>query len=466
MKRGLLVAGAVVAAVVGAGGTLSAQGSSVMTHGSCATAMGAAGVARPCQDGSAILFNPAALAMQPSVVGVGVTGITSSGDFTYDFTRERVERDETTTAVPFGYASVRFRDRFAFGIGAFAPYGLGLNWPETFEGRFVSYDSELRNIYIQPTVAFAVSPRFSVGGGVDVVRASIDINQNVDLATLLVPGQPFTFAALGIPGSTDFARAHLSGDGTAVTFHLGGLARLSDMFSVGVRYLHSAEIDYDGQADFTPVSTGLVIPGGVGHPLNPTANPLPVDALVAGQFAAGGALEDQGLSTSLTLPSQLVVGVAVSPLRTFTLLADYQYTGWESFDVARIDFAAAGPDADLVLDYQNTSTYRLGGEFAPSDRFALRAGFIYNTAAERDASVSPLLPEAERNYYTAGVGFRPFGNLGIDVGYQYVDQSDRRGRVRNRTSLSQTAEQLNTGVFTANASVLNLTLSYHFGGMR
>lgn len=465
MKRGLLVAVTTVAALAAAA-PAQAQGSSVMTHGSCATAMGAAGVARPCQDGSAILFNPAALAMQPSVVGVGVSGITSSGSFTYDFTGERVERDETTTPVPFGYASFRFRDRFAAGIGAFAPYGLGIQWPEDFEGRFASFDTELRNIYIQPTLSFAVTPRIAVGAGVDFVLASIDINQAVDLSTLRVPGQTFNFEAFGIPRGTDFARANLSGSGTGVTFNLGAKAQITDAISLGVRYLHSAEIDYDGDADFEAVSTGLIIPGGVGNPLNPTPNPLPVDAIVAGQFAAGGALADQGLSTSLTLPSQFVVGVAVRPVPAFTLLADYQYTGWDSFGVARIDFADAGPDSDLVLDYQNTSTYRIGGEFSASELFTLRGGFIYNTAAEKDASVSPLLPEAERNYYSVGLGLRPFGNLGVDVGYQYVDQSDRRGRVRGRASLSETAEQLNVGVYSADASILSVTLSYHFGGMR
>ena len=483
MRRSLVVAGA---ALVLSAAHAQAQGSAVMTHSSCATAMGAAGVARPCDDGSAILFNPGAIAGQPSVLGVGWTGIRTSGGFTYDITGETIEREAATASVPFGFASKRLGSRFAAGIGVFAPYGLGLEWPvcdaasprcegTSFEGRFASYRTELRNIYIQPTVAFQATPWLSVGAGLDVVRASIAIDQRLDLATqivrdpatgaprLLPGGDTVRLANLGIPSGTDFADASLAGDGTGLTFNVGAVARVSEQLSLGVRYMHRAEIEYDGTAEFTPVGTGLTL-----GPRNPLGAPAgtPVDLLVAPQFTSG-ALQNGDISTTLTLPAQLVVGAAFRPIPSLLLLGDYQWTSWEDFDQATIDFAnATSPDQALILDYQNASTFRLGGELGATDALALRAGFIYNTAAEREASVSPLLPEAERYYYSAGIGYRLPMGLGVDLGYQFIDQADRRGRVRGRTSLSQTAEQLNVGVYHADASVFNVTLSYRFGGRR
>jgi len=191
-----------------------------------------------------------------------------------------------------------------------------------------------------------------------------------------------------------------------------------------------------------------------------------VDALLASQFATG-ALVDGDIGTTLTLPAQLVLGIAFRPLDRLTVLADYQWTTWEDFDQATIGFDNdASPDQLLILDYQNTNTFRFGGEFGATDALALRAGFIFNTAAEKAASVSPLLPEAERNYYSAGIGYRLPMGLGVDLGYQFIDQADRRGRVRGRSSLAQTPQQLNVGVYHADASVFNVTLSYHFGGSR
>lgn len=460
MRRSLVIAGtALVAASLPS--AAAAQGSAVMTHGSCATALGAAGVAAPCDDGSAVLFQPAGLANHRSVLTAGVTGITTSGSFTYDLTRERIERESSTTPVPFGYASYNFGGRFAAGIGVFAPYGLGVDWPMEFEGRYVSYDTDLKNIYIQPTLAVRVAPWLSLGAGLDFVRSSLAINQRVDLSEQGVPGQQFNFGALGIPRSTDFADANLEGEGSAITFNLGATIRPSDVLSVGVRYMGEAEVDLDGDATFTPVATGLTL--AAGNPLGAPAG-TPVDALLAAQFADGGRLADQGLSTSLTLPAQFVVGLAITTFESLKVLADYQWTGWDSFDVARIDFSDNGPDSDLILDYQDTNTWRLGADYAASDRLNLRAGFIYNTAAEKDASVTPLLPENERNYYSAGIGYRLARGLAVDLGYQYVNQADRRGRVRSRTSLAQSAEELNAGVYSVDAHVLNLTFSYRFGG--
>ncbi|HET7274464.1 MAG TPA: outer membrane protein transport protein [Longimicrobiaceae bacterium] len=472
MRRSLRSAGFVLAALAASAATIQAQGSNVMQHGACATAMVGAGVASPCTDGSAILFNPAGLVTHSSVVGLGVSAINTSATFTYDITEEVIEQDATTTPVPAFFGSYRFNDRWAAGLGVFAPYGLGIEWPvcsiempncddTNFEGRFVTYDTKLTNIYIQPTVAFAASDWLSIGAGVDIVRGSIGINQRVDLATTDVPGAPITFAALGIPLGTDFADANLEGAGTGVGFHLGAMADLSEKFSVGVRYLHSVEINYEGDAMFKPVATGLVT-----APNNPLGAPenIPLDAVLAPQFAEGGALANQDIATSLTLPYQLVVGFAFRPMDELELKADYQYTGWESFDVAHIDFSGAGPDTNLVLDYQNTSTYLLGAELDATDELKLRAGYRFNTAAEKDASVSPLLPEAERNYYSFGVGYRIMDGLGLDLAYQLVDQSDRRGRVRPRTSLEQTAEEVNVGVYSSDAHVFTATLFYHFGG--
>jgi long-chain fatty acid transport protein len=473
---GILLLGLVaVVALVALPASARAQGSAVITHGSCATAMAAAGVADPCDDGSAVLFNPAALALQPSVVGLGWTGIRTGGDFTYDFIGARVSRETSTTSVPFGFASYRVTPTLAAAIGVFAPYGLGVDWPEEFEGRFVSYRTNLRNIYIQPTVAYAATPWLSLGAGLDVIRGSIEIQQRLDLAEVALPAAPFpgaTFGSIGIPVGTDFADATLSGTGNAVTFHVGALVTLAEELSLGVRYLHSAEVPLAGDARFTRIPTGIVLPPGnpISQPGNalglPAGAPVPLDAILQGQFAPGAALSDQPIRTRIPLPAQLVVGLAYHPIPNLRLLGDYQWMGWSLWDETAIRFEnPATADQLLVLDYQDTHTWRVGAEFGMGELLDLRAGFIYNTPAQRDFAVSPLLPEAERNYYSLGAGYRITDALSLDFAYQHVDQADRRGRVRARApGLTEPELQaLNVGVYSADASVFNFTLSYRFG---
>src|SRR5262245_41445786 len=66
-----------------ASGQAAAQGYGVYEQGACAMARAGAAVAAPCDDGSAIFFNPAALAMQRDAarLSAGATLIGPRGDF-------------------------------------------------------------------------------------------------------------------------------------------------------------------------------------------------------------------------------------------------------------------------------------------------------------------------------------------------------------------------------------------------
>lgn len=446
MKRSLAIAGAAAAvACIAPGNPLHAQGSSVDQQSACMTGRVGAGVAMPCADGSAIYFSPAGLAMQPSAFSAGVSIVNSSNTFRYDpgrtLTSPSIERDPATIPVPQAFLNYRASDRLAVGIGAFAPYGLGLEWdvcdadiantaqcnPENhFEGRYTGYDNSFRGLYIQPTVAYQLVPdRVSIGAGLDYVAGQIEVNQRADLGG----------------SGVDIADAKLKGDGNGLTFHLSGLARLSDRVSLGVRYLHSAEVEMDGTADFEQI-------------LTPSAA---ANAGVAAQFVEGGSLEDQSISTTIEFPSQFVAGVNVAATDRLNLMLDYQRTGWESFDQFDIAFenATAGTRV-LNLGYQNTNTFRLAADFAASRALALRAGFRYNTEASPRAT--PFLPEFERNYLAAGAGYRFTPSLGLDLAYQYIIQPDRRGSVRPGGP--------EVGVYGAKGQIFGVTVSYQFGRHR
>jgi long-chain fatty acid transport protein len=457
-------AGVALAASVGAAPALQAQGSGVDQHSACMTGRVGAGTASPCADGSAIYFSPGGLAFQPSMLGANLTVIRTSNDFIYDrAAAPTASRGPATATVPALFGSYRINERWAAGLGVFAPYGLGIEWePEGFEGRFSSYDTALRGIYIQPTVAYQVVPGLiSVGAGVDFVRGSVELNQRADLAAVPLPAGPTTppgatFANLGIPFGTDFADVNLKGDGSAVTGHVGVVVRASDRLSLGARYLHSARVDLDGDATFEMVPTNLTL--APGNPLNPAAS-IPVDALVASRFQAGQALANQGITSSIEFPAQAVFGVSVRPAPQLDLMVDYQWTGWSSFDQLAVDFQEAGADTVLTLGYKDTNTFRFAAEYASSQALMLRAGFRYNDAATQIGT--PLLPENERNYYTAGIGYRFRNGLGIDAAYQYIDQADRRGRVRP----GGIDPEESVGLYTAEASTFGVTLSYRFGRM-
>jgi long-chain fatty acid transport protein len=287
------------------------QGFQVNEHGSCVMGRGGAGVALPCPDGSGMFYNPAGILARPGwTVSAGVTLIDAFGGFTDDRTGTRTDLANNIVPVPHAFITYA-RGRFGGGLGLFVPYGLGTEWPSTFAGRFAGWDNNLSNIYIQPTVAFRPDPRVTVGAGLDLVVGKVTLTQRVDLSEQVVPDPALqaavpgaTFGMLGIASGTDFANGQLNGDGTAWGGHVGLMVQLDPKVSFGAKYLFRVPITYNGDVDFEPVSTGIVLPAG-----NPFGVPAgtPLDMVVAGAFTAGGPLVDQTVSASATMPDQLTL---------------------------------------------------------------------------------------------------------------------------------------------------------------
>jgi long-chain fatty acid transport protein len=445
MRRSLAIAGAGVFACAAVGTPLHAQGSSVDQQSACMSGRVGAGVASPCDDASGVYFSPAALAQQGSALSVGVTLINAGNTFTYDVgaepagTPNRLERDRETIPVPQAFLSYKVHPRLAAAIGVFAPFGLGIKWPvcsianepnncgtgaDNFEGRYTGYDNALRAIMVQPTLSFDVIPgRLSVGAGLDYVRGSIEVHQRADAPSIGLRGR-------------DVADVELKGDGSGLTANVGAILQVAHNTSIGVRYLHSTEIDFSGDAAFAQVPTGTIF-----------------DPILAAQFATGGPFTAQGIATTIKFPHQLVAGISFRPVEVLNLLFDYQRTGWSSFDQFNVDFQGTSPDKVLTLNYRDTNTYRLAGEFTYSDALSFRAGFRYNTAATPRAT--PFLPEGERNYYTAGLGWHVTPKLSADFSYQYINQPPRRGAVR--------PDEPAIGVYDAFGQTFGFTLAYRFG---
>lgn len=443
---------AIVALVAASASPAFAQGSSVYNQSACVSARGGATIAAPCMDASSVYYSPGALALMPSAVSAGFSAIYNSGSFTYDGSGDVVEREGTTPIVPQAYVSYRFGadDRFAAAFGFWAPYGLGIEWPEDFEGRYTSQKTQLRGIYLQPTLSYQITPRLGIGAGPQIVLGGIELNQTVDAPVSI---DQFSFLPLG----TDIAQGKLEGSGTGIGGQVGIYYQASDRLAIGARYMHSVNMDLEGTADFTALSNpDIFVPV-------PGLGTVPLDAVLATQFQEGGAFEDQDVTASLEFPAQAVVGLRFGATPQLAIMADYQWTGWSSFDQISGSFEneAAG-DLTLQLDYEDAHTFRLGTEFAATPALALRGGFIYNTAATPDKTVTPILPEAERQLYTVGLGY-DLGMIRADAYYNYVNQADRRGRVRGELPGDYTIDDLNIGVYSTTAHLFGLTLSYVFG---
>ena len=458
---------------------LGAQGFGIYEQGTCAMGRAGAGVAAPCSDGSAMFFNPAGLAgLTGGHATIGVTLLDVRGGFTDDVFQQKTKLDDPLLAVPQVYISYAATPKLGIGIGLFAPYGLETKWPTAFDGRFAGYKNILKSLYIQPTLAYQLSPRFSLGAGLDVVLGKVELNQRLDLADAPVPlpGVPpgTIFGQFGIAPGTDFANAHLEATKTTVAAHFGAIFKATDRLSFGANFLTQAKFDYSGTASFTQVPTGLVVPADiVVTPTDTIHAGTPIDGLLGGPASLGGldlfnpttgVFRFQPVKTTIKNPSQLALGVAYKLQNGWTLLGDYQLTWWSQFDTLAINFpqdVLGILNRKLVENYHNTSGFRFGAEWARDAKWTFRGGYLHHGGAAPAETVTPLLPEGQRNEFTVGTTVKLAAALSADLAYQYIRQNDRRGRTREPLVGAATTG-LNNGLYDFQAHLFGVSLSYAF----
>jgi len=448
---------------LGAACTVHAQGFQLNEIGSCAVARGQAVTASPCKDPSVIYWNPAAAAsLDGWSIYAGAAAIQVGGGFTADTSR-RFSSGDVPISVPFHvFVNYGSRDnRWAAGLGVYVPYGLTSQWHSDFPGRFEALKASLASVYFQPNFAYRFAPGWQVGGGPVIGYSQVQLRQSLDLAQQFAePG--LTFGQLGVAAQTEFARAKLSGSGTAVGFNIGVHGTLGADWEVGARYLSKLDFHYDNaDATFSQVLTNLVLPAG--NPLGAPAG-TPVDAILSSQFAPGQPLSAQKVSTRITHPAQFQVGLGYSGLVTTRLEGDFEWTQFSSFDNLPITFSgpASSQSRTLIEDYQNSWSIRVGAEHSFPVGIKGRLGFTYVKSPAPDETVTPLLPDMNRRNYTVGLGVPLSPRYTLDAGYLHVDTSGRRGRIVERTSAAQTALDLNSGFYTLDANVLSLSIRANF----
>ncbi len=430
--------------------------------GSCAVARGFATTAAPCDDASSLFWNPGALPTTPGFSFYGGAAIIQiDGDFTRDTSFTTYKSDVPNSVVPHIFLNYRGAGRLAFGIGAYVPYGLTSQWTDDFPGRFSAKKASLKTIYVQPNIAFQLNDNWSVGGGPIYGHSTVELIQAVDLSGVATSPTGPTFGQLGIAARTEFARVRLKGSSSAFGVTIGVHGKLTPTWEMGARFLSQLSFSYDNaDATFEQRPTGLFL-----APNNPFGAPpgTPVDALVASQFTAGGALTSQKASTNIRHPAQVQVGFAYTGLEQTTVSFDYAYVGWRSFKTLPVTFAGSAPSRVIQEDYNNTSSIRFGLEHRTTSGFALRGGLAAATSAAPDETVTPLLPEVDRGYGMLGAGI-PFGRFGLDAAYAHIFTSGRRGRIDERAPASTSAQALalNSGFYTLNANVFSLSLKANF----
>jgi long-chain fatty acid transport protein len=370
-----------------------ASGFAIESQG--ARAMGFAGAyVAQAADPSAIFYNAAGIGFlkgkQLYVAGAFTglsTDFTGSGPNPPAGTLEK--SNNGLSVLPAFYYSQAVGEKTVVGLGVSRPFAVRSKWdnPNTFTGRYICLDCQIASWSINPTVAYKLADRLSVGAGLDVRLSTFKLSRR-----LTAEPNPF-------PVPTDVAELTLdSGTDTGVGFNLGLLASPTENLSIGVSYRHKVAIDHGAQANFVQILTGTTA----------------VDEAVKAALPAS-----QPATVSFTYPASIAAGVALRR-RYWTVEADFQWMLWSSFDQVTIAYANS-PSFDTSLPMEWASTWRgaFGVEYLIGDDWEVRGGFGYDHSPAPTPTISPFIHDADR-YTLGGGGSYKYERLRLDFNVRYV----------------------------------------------
>jgi len=408
VKRQILLTAVVLALLPslswGAGFALFEAGNKALGMGGAFTAV--------ADDPSAMFWNPAGMAFQideGTQLMVGVTFIAPSKDFTGDnpYPGEGYISSQESQVFypPHFYWATPLSDRVNFSLGFSTPFGLGTWWDEEdFAGRFISKRADLMVFDLGAQVSWKICDRLAIGGGIDYMTATIELKRNQPAIN------PYTQSV------TDVAEIDLHSDGfsnNAWAWNAGFLFKLPAGFSIGGMYRSDFTIKgTSASAEFTQIPTGYA----------------DFDAGVAATLPA----EDADVYTELNFPDYWQIGLAWSNEK-FTISGQYGVMGWNVFEELAIEFPDyPGLNSVIREDYEDSKQYRFGIDWRVSRMWALRAGYGFDESPQPIESMSPLLSDGDRDFYSAGIGFiSKKGNWGFDVGYEYLTLQERSTQGRS-----------------------------------
>jgi len=431
----------------------------IYEHGAAAMAMGGAFVAL-ANNPSAIFHNPAGIAfLEGTQINFGTTLITSAGDLSLPnwpvSTYQTVEREKKWFYPPTFYISHKISEKVVAGFGFFVPYGLGVEWPEDYPLRYISIRDEMKTFFFNPTLAYKVNENFALGFGVSYIYSTLEFElverkeDTIDLTPHV--GLPI------IASYTMDVPLVLDATGSAWGLNAGALYK-GENFSIGFNWRGGFKIKFDGDLALSAALVDVTIPP-------PWDLLIPAEAVEAVETAIADQVPSEGgaLIPSFNFPHIFGVGVAFNLTQSLIMSVDVHYLLWSTYDEFTVEVDVPGFENKHVEEnWTDSFVFRGGLEYKLNERFALRAGFLYDQTPQPLETMDPILPDANRWAITGGFGYKS-GNFIIDVAYQYEPFQDRTSENRSIPAYQHPLlGNLGRGTYSTTAHLIGISIGFVF----
>jgi long-chain fatty acid transport protein len=389
-----------------------------------------AGGAAAAEDVSTIFYNPAGLVrLQKTEAVLSANVICPSAKFQNNASQAALYQPlggdggdaGGCAVVPNVYIGIPFTDKWSFGLGVNAPFGLETEYDSDWLGRFQAIKSKIETINVNPVLSWEPTKNFTIGAGVSWQKLKAEITKNANYAALFAQGVGGLVASGQLPvaaAPTLIGSAYglqsgvkITGDDDSWGWNVGVLWQVTPQTRIGAAYRSPIKYDVSGTIEFgNPTAANL-------GPLPPTLAPIGA-GIVAG-VNANPLVANGPVSASIKMPETANLSIFSEINKDWDVMADLQYTGWSSiqqFQVVRDTGAVAG---GYTWNFRNTWRVSAGVNYKYSDRLIFRGGIAYDQTPTNDTDRTPGLPDNNRTWLAFGVHFHVSDSWQFDVAYAH-----------------------------------------------
>ena len=380
-----LIALAVASTLGGAPTLASAAGFALIEQSASGMGNAFAGAAATAEDASTVFYNPAGMSQlkQPQVVVSG-HAISLSAKFSGSATNPGALGGGAATGgnggdaggvsfVPNVYFVMPIGEKFNFGVGVNAPFGLKTEYDDNWVGRFQGIKSDLKAINVNPSLSYKLSDSFAVGIGLNYQKLDAELTN----AVLLGPGTE--------------GRAKLKADDDGWGWNAGVLFNLTPATKIGASYRSQIKYNLTGTTTVT-TAAGAVVP--------PAGGPTNAD---------------------ITLPDMFSLSVSHQLSEDWEILGDITYTKWSKIKTVNVVNSTTGANRDvLTLNFDDSYRVSIGANYKYSESLTLKGGIAYDQSPVQDQSRTVRLPDNDRTWLAVGAKYKVTKNAAIDAGYAHL----------------------------------------------
>lgn len=364
-----------------------AGGYRVALQGQKALGMGHTGVAMT-DSSEVVFFNPAGMVFLENEMDItgGVTFIDSVAKYQNQDTNTSAETDNPIgTPINF-YLSKKYDEKISYGVGIYTPYGNSVEWPTDWAGSHLVNNIELKAIYIQPTISYKFSDKYSIGFGPTYVVGGVEFNRNLSTALVDENG--------------DRSNVNIKATGVdAWGYNIGFMAKPSEKYSIGISYRSQVDMQARGEeADFRNIPASLQ-----------------------------STFPDTTFDADLILPAELTIGIAYNLSAETVLAFDINRTYWGAYKSLDVYFNNGAGLSSNPRNYKDVNIYRIGIQHQLNEKTVLRGGAYFDESPIQDGYFAPETPRNDSKGLTAGASYSLSQTLELDFSFLYLMFSEFNG---------------------------------------